>query len=72
MAKSIEYYPGDGTTEFVPVAYLADFPRGEDGTCAYCHADPLAERTPPHPRIADYYRRNPRAETCPMCDGRPT
>jgi len=71
-AKTTLYYPGDGTEVQLPVAYIADFPRGENGACAFCGGDPCAERTDAVLRIRDYYQRNPGATTCPMCDGRPT
>lgn len=29
---------------WLDVAYFAEFLRDTDGTCAFCHADPLAER----------------------------
>jgi len=53
------------------VIYLADFARGVDGTCAFCHGDPCAEFGGPTTLIGAYFARNPRAETCPLCDGRP-
>lgn len=68
----VEYLPGDGTEAFVRVTYIADYPRGEDGLCAYCHGDPCAENSTPNSLIGGYYIRNPRAETCPMCNGRPS
>jgi hypothetical protein len=51
---------------------MGDFPRDEEGTCAFCHGDPCAETSPPDSAIARYYRENPRAETCPTCAGQPT
>jgi hypothetical protein len=63
---------GDGTFEYVSVNYWAQFPRWKDSTCAYCHGDPCNENSPPTSTIARYYARNPHAETCPVCDGRPT
>lgn len=72
MRASVTYCPGDGTTVELDVDYISDFPRGPDGTCAYCLGDPCAEQRPTHPRIASYYARNPNAATCPMCDGRAT
>jgi hypothetical protein len=70
MYAIVEYLPGDGTKAFIRVAYIADYPRDEDGLCAYCHGDPLAQSSAPNSFIAGYYVRNPRAETCPLCDGR--
>ncbi len=72
MARTIPFLPGDGTEIHVEVAYIADFPCAPNGTCAFCLGDPCAENQPPHPRIAAYYARNADAQTCPMCDGRPT
>lgn len=72
MRTVVTYYPGDGTEVELEVDHISDFPRGADGTCAFCQGDPCAEQEPPGYRIASYYERNPRAETCPMCDGRPT
>lgn len=69
----VNYLPGDGTEIPVDVEYLADFPRGTGGTCAFCHGDPCAERSAADTLIAQYFERNRSwAETCPMCDGRPT
>jgi hypothetical protein len=68
----VEFLPGDGTDCLVYVAYIAEFPRDEDGLCAYCHGDPGAEKSSPNSLIFGYYVRNPNAETCPMCDGRPS
>jgi len=59
------------------VAYIAEYARGPDGTCAFCHGDPCAE----YPEQASVNgaaiynyadERNGRFETCPCCDGRPT
>lgn len=71
-APTVPFYPGDGTEIHLDISHLADFPRGQDGTCAFCHADSLAESSPEDSEIAKFYARNPKAETCPMCDGRPT
>ncbi len=58
---------GDGTGEqMVKVKYWAEFLRGPDDTCAYCHGDWDTGD------IAAYFKRNPKAEACPVCDGRPT
>lgn len=68
----IEFAPGDGTKVTLDVAFIAsDFARGDDGTCAFCCGDPCAESSPPDSRIAQFFKRNAWAETCPMCDGRP-
>jgi hypothetical protein len=76
------FWPDPQTRLDLEVAYFAEFPRGPDGTCAFCRGDPCAENPPAHTmsklgdppgyRIASYYERNPDAVTCPMCEGRPT
>lgn len=64
-----DIHPGDGTTHR---PHLGSCPlAAPDGTCAFCCGDPCAEDGD-DTRIAEYYRRNPRAETCPVCEGRPT
>lgn len=69
----VRFFPGDGTEATVEVSYIAsDFPRGPGGTCAFCQGDPCAESSPPDSPIALYFSRNKRAETCPMCQGRPS
>lgn len=69
----VDFLPGDGHQYQVDVKYIAyDFAKGQDGTCAFCHGDPLNEDGTPDTQIALYYERNPRAETCPMCLGRPS
>lgn len=71
----VSWEPGvpDGPPTTLTVIYIAEFPRGVDGTCAYCHGDPGAERSPETSLIAQFYARNGSwAETCPCCDGRPT
>ena len=65
------YYPGDGTVVQLDVAYISNFPRDTRGFCAFCHGDPCAEDEETSP-IARYLDRNAHADTCPMCDGRPT
>jgi hypothetical protein len=68
----VPYLPGDGTEQQLEVAYIAEYPRGPGGTCAFCSGDPLGTRSPAGSLIAAYYRRNPTAETCPLCQGRPS
>lgn len=65
---------GDGAEPdtVLDVIYIAEYPRGEDGTCAYCHGDPCAETSGPETLIGAYFARNKWAATCPNCDGRPT
>ena len=68
---------GAGSGEFeevqLEVAYLADYPRGADGHCAFCHGDPCAERAGSETTlIGRFYIENQWAETCPMCNGRPS
>lgn len=70
----VPFIAGDGTEEIMlTVVCIAEYPRGVDDTCAYCHGDPCAERSAPGSLIAQYYARNGSwAVTCPCCDGRPT
>lgn len=72
MSVLIDFLPGDGTRVEVEVAYLADFPCNTRGFCAFCNADPCAEGNDETTLIAQYFARNPRAQACPMCDGRPS
>lgn len=70
----VPYYIGDGSGRmFLYVAVIAQFPRDGDHLCAFCHGDPCAEHSGPETNIGAYFERNPRsAETCPLCDGRPS
>lgn len=83
----VPFLCGDGFGEIMlDVVYIADFPRGYDSTCAFCHGDPYNEGEqstetrefktrpgePPETHIAAYFKRNPTAETCPCCKGAPT
>lgn len=61
-----------GVQHTIPVEYFNEFPRGADGLCALCHADPCAERSPPDSLISQLYRDEPHTVTCPVCDGRPS
>ena len=62
-----------GRPVFMEVTYFAEFLRGPDGTCAFCHGDPCAESSPQDSFIARYMQEYKAwAETCPVCDGRPT
>jgi len=69
---ALRYLPGDGTEVMVEVAFLSDYPRGTNGRCAFCNGDPCAETSLAGTLIHDFYERNPKAETCPMCDGKPS
>lgn len=71
---NLSHTPGvpDGPPTMLTVIYIAEYPRGVNGTCAYCHGDPCAERSRATSLIAKYYARNSWAQTCPCCDGRPT
>jgi len=67
----VPFLVGDGSGEvMLKVRYVADFPRDEDGLCPYCHNDPCAEHSGPDTLIGAYFKRNPKAETCPCCGGR--
>jgi hypothetical protein len=73
MTTMVKFFPGDGTEQMVEVLHLAgSFARGPDGACAFCHGDPCNESPVEGSLIAEFYGRNPHAETCPMCDGRPS
>jgi len=65
-------YQETGKDTMLTVIYIAEFPRGIDGTCAYCHGDPCAEDSVPESLITKFFKRNSWAETCPCCNGRPT
>ncbi len=54
------------------VTNFYEYPRGTDGTCALCQGDPCNEHSPPDSNIAKFYANNTWADTCPVCDGRPT
>lgn len=55
------------------VVNIADgFARGPDGTCALCLGDPCNERPIEGSNISKFYELNPRADTCPSCEGRST
>jgi hypothetical protein len=63
----------DGVGEvMLTVIYIAEYPRGVDGTCAFCHGDPCAERSGPDTLIGKYFAEYSWAETCPCCAGKPT
>ena len=80
----VPFIPGNGPDVFpggqvmLTVICIAEFPRGVDGTCAFCHGDPCAETSPESSYIWRYmnlpmYPESPyRPQTCPLCDGRPT
>lgn len=69
----VPFLIGDGTDQvMLTVIYIAEFPRGVDGTCAFCHGDSCAERSAPISLISKFFARNEWAETCPLCDGRAT
>lgn len=70
-------YPGDGSEVWVQVAYIGVIPYNDNSNCAYCDGDPCAENGTAKPEfdtapIYEYFRRNPDAVTCPICDGRPS
>lgn len=64
---------GDGAL-MLQVAYFAGgVLRNAEGVCAFCEGDPCNEYlNTENSNIAEFYRQHPKAETCPMCDGRPT
>ena len=68
----VPYYPGNGTEVMLQVSYIADFPVGADGTCAFCHGDPSAVTSSPDSWIGTYMSNHPFAQACPCCEGRPS
>ena len=74
MTKTTKTTINAGGQSFeVVVAYISEFPRGKDGTCALCQGDPCAEdKSRKKTLIKKYYKENPNATTCPCCNGRPT
>lgn len=65
------FEPGDGVTHELHYFYFADgFARNKGGVCAYCLGDPCNEKAPVTSRISEFYRHNPTAQTCPMCNGK--
>lgn len=68
----IPFYLG-GKTYQIEVDHWAEFPRGKDGLCAFCHGDPVAEEeikrspTPIQELMMEHWRSY---EACPVCDGR--
>ena len=69
----VPFYPGDDRKILLTVSVIAGFPRGLDGSCAFCHGDPCADYSGPETLIGNYAARLGRTfETCPCCAGRPT
>lgn len=69
----VPFMNGERGPVLLTVTYFSDFLRGPDGTCAYCHGDPCAERSGPETLIGDWFARySAWAETCPCCGGRAT
>lgn len=70
----VPFLCGDGSEKvMLKVLYIADgFPRDAASYCAFCHGDPGNEAKVKGNLIAAYFKRNPRAETCPCCNGRPS
>jgi len=72
----VPFYPGDGETIMLEVAYIAEFPCDERGLCAFCHGDACDEEEKEGSLIHDFYVRHMEqwgtyAEHCPCCEGRP-
>lgn len=69
----VPFLPDERGPILLTVRYWADYLRGPDDTCAFCHGDPCAERSGPDTLIGNWFARNGSwAETCPCCDGRPS
>lgn len=65
----IEFLPGDGTSVWLPVAYIGcdGIANNAKGECAYCENDPCGEGDP-ESRISKYMRENSDwAYSCPFC-----
>lgn len=56
---------------YLTVIYWAEFLRGPDGECAFCHGDTDAW-TDPATGIGDYLAAYPFEDTCPICKGAPS
>jgi hypothetical protein len=56
----------------IEVSYFAEYPRSEDGTCALCLGDPCNDTPIEGSPISKFYKANPSACTCPVCNGRPS
>jgi hypothetical protein len=63
---------GDLKSVRLDVLHWAEFPRGADGTCAFCHGDPCAENGDKDALISRLFAENTWVQTCPVCDGRAT
>lgn len=68
----VKFLSGAGTSEMLPVLYVAQYPRGPNGCCAFCNGDPCNEEGTTDTPIARFYAAAPHADTCPICDGRPS
>lgn len=69
----VEVITGYGSDDvyYVPVSHFAEFIRGIDryGCCAFCKGEDWDN---PNTFIGDWFKRHPTADTCPVCQGRPT
>jgi hypothetical protein len=72
-APLVQIVTGYGTDDvyFVPVSSFAEFLRGTDkyGCCAFCKGDTWDD---PNTFIGQWFKAHPHADTCPVCQGRPT
>jgi hypothetical protein len=73
----VPFSPGDGTVQVLRVSRISGgFPRGADGTCAFCAGDPLGERSGNETLIGAFFlrvaQRHGEGDTCPCCSGKPT
>lgn len=68
---TIEFYGLFDDVLEIEVSYWAEYPRGVDGMCAFCHGDPIGERSETS-RIAEFLKAFSQEEHCPVCLGRPT
>ena len=67
----LEIMLGDGKERHIEVAYFCDFLRNMNGCCALCNSD-SDNWDDPTTVIGEFFENNKWAETCPVCQGRPT
>ena len=68
----VDFGSDDRDTPALDGRMIFSFPRGADGTCAFCHSDPYATHSAPESDIVRYFEQNHQALVCLMCGGHPT
>jgi hypothetical protein len=67
------FYGWDDDHWLLPVTAVYDYPRGLDGSCAFCHGDPCAEDADPESPIYKYMNHPDYSPpTCSVCRGAAT